>query len=90
MNQDITFPSDGGDTVRDPQFYISPRSEHVLDWFHVAMRLIGMRNMAKGLPDDSYLARVLEDLESVKWYLWHGNISRALDKTRGTLTVPDT
>jgi hypothetical protein len=27
MNQDITFLSDGGDTVRDLQFYISPFSE---------------------------------------------------------------
>ena len=23
---------------------------------------------------------VTEDLESAKWYLWHGNVPRALDK----------
>lgn len=50
MNQDITFLSDGGDTVRDLQFYISPFSEHVLDWFHITMRLTVMMNTAKGLP----------------------------------------
>jgi len=38
MNQTITFLSDGGDTVRDLQFYHTPFSEHVLDWFHITMR----------------------------------------------------
>jgi hypothetical protein len=31
--------SDGGDTVRNLQTYFSPQSKHVLDWFHVMMRL---------------------------------------------------
>lgn len=78
MNQDITFLSDGGDTVRDLQFYISPWSEHVLDWFHVTMRLTVMRNTAKGLPDHDDLQDVPENLGRVKWYLWHGNVFRAL------------
>lgn len=79
MNQDITFLSDGGDTVRDLQFYISPWSEHVLDWFHITMRLTVMKGMAKGLPAQPYLETVLDDLESMKWYLWHGNVFRALE-----------
>ena len=41
FNQAITFLSDGGDTVRDLQFYLSPQAEHVLDWFHVTMLGIG-------------------------------------------------
>jgi hypothetical protein len=82
MNQDITFISDGGDTVRDLQFYISPWSEHVLDWFHVTMRLTVMKNTAKGLPDHEYLHNVPDDLERVKWYLWHGNAFRALELLR--------
>jgi hypothetical protein len=28
MNQQITFLSDGGDTVRDLQLYLSPEGEH--------------------------------------------------------------
>jgi hypothetical protein len=36
MNQQLTFLSDGGDTVRDLQLYLSPEAEHLLDWFHVA------------------------------------------------------
>jgi len=35
MNQQLTFLSDGGDTVRDLQLYLSPEAEHLLDWFHV-------------------------------------------------------
>ena len=78
MNQEITFLSDGGDTVRNLQYYMSPWSEHVLDWFHVTMRLTVMLNTAKGLSEHEFLADVSTDLERVKWYLWHGNVYRAL------------
>jgi hypothetical protein len=78
MNQDITFLSDGGDTVRDLQLYISLFSEHVLDWFHITMRLTVMMNTAKGLPENRFLRDVASDMERVKWYLWHGNVYRAL------------
>lgn len=39
MNQRVTFLSDGGDTVRDLQLYLNPQAEHLLDWFHITMRL---------------------------------------------------
>ena len=42
MNQTITFLSDGGDTVRDLQFDLSPLAKHLLDWFHVTMRITVM------------------------------------------------
>lgn len=78
MNQDITFVSDGGDTVRDLQLYLSPWSEHILDWFHVTMRLTVMMNTAKGLPKGESLDQIPTLLERVKWYLWHGNVYKAL------------
>ena len=78
MNQAITFLSDGGDTVRNLQLYLSPQAEHVLDWFHITMRITVMKQMAKGLPDHEMLKDVEGDLERVKWYLWHGNVFRAL------------
>jgi hypothetical protein len=34
-NQQVTFLSDGGDTVRDLPMYPHPESEHLLDWFHL-------------------------------------------------------
>jgi hypothetical protein len=78
MNQDITFFSDGGDTVRDLQLYLSPQAEHVLDWFHITMRLTVMQQMTKGLAAYEQLVDLETELDRVKWYLWHGNVFRAL------------
>ncbi len=78
MNQAITFLSDGGDTVRNLQLYLSPLAEHILDWFHVTMRLTVMKQMAVSLSAQEHLKTLAEDLDSVKWYLWHGNVYRAL------------
>jgi hypothetical protein len=82
MNQAITFLSDGGDTVRNLQYHMSPVAEHILDWFHVTMRLTVMGNIAKGLPSHEELERVPHDLERIKWFLWHGNAYQALEALR--------
>ncbi|MHC4536387.1 MAG: ISKra4 family transposase [Planctomycetota bacterium] len=78
LNQTITFLSDGGDTVRDLQFYYSPFSEHLLDWFHITMRITVMKQMAKGLPKMEQFEDIEKEIERVKWYLWHGNVFMAL------------
>jgi hypothetical protein len=86
LNQQITFLSDGGDTVRDLQLYLNPQAEHILDWFHVTMRLTVLQQTAKGLPDQikdeeqdyPLRAPVVRDLERLKWYVWHGNVYKAL------------
>ena len=86
MNQQLTFLSDGGDTVRELQLYLNPHAEHLLDWFHLAMRLTVLQQTAKGLPEKirdeevDYPLRdpVMRDLERLKWYLWHGNVYKAL------------
>ena len=79
MNQQVTFLSDGGDTVRQLQLYLNPQAEHLLDWFHVAMRVTVMTQMAKGLEgkDVAIQPAVLKELERSKWYLWHGNVYEA-------------
>jgi len=92
MNQTVTFLSDGGDTVRDLQFYMSPFSEHLLDWFHITMRITVIRQMAKGLPKLKWLKGVEDNLERVKWFLWHGNVFMALqvlDDIEGNLECLD-
>jgi hypothetical protein len=84
MNQQLTFLSDGGDTVRDLQLYLNPQAEHLLDWFHLAMRLTVLQQTAKGLPqairdeEETYELRdvVVRSLERLKWLLWHGNVYR--------------
>jgi hypothetical protein len=38
-NQQVMFVSDGGENVRRVQEYLHPFSEHLIDWFHITMRL---------------------------------------------------
>jgi hypothetical protein len=59
-NPQVTFLSDGADDVRELPLYLSPESEHWLHWFHVAMRLTGMGQLAKGLAGEQ-----AEGLETV-------------------------
>src|SRR5207245_10793610 len=49
MNQDITFLADGNDTLRALQLEMSPQATHILDWFHVTMRLTVLDQYSKGL-----------------------------------------
>ena len=86
MNQQVEFLSDGGEDVRQVQLYLNPEAEHFPDWFHLTMRLTVLIQTAKGLPekvgeDEPYELRsgVLKQLESIKWYLWHGNTFQALN-----------
>jgi hypothetical protein len=80
-NQQVTFLTDGGDDVRELPLYLNPHAEHLLDWFHVTMRLTVLNQMAKsvGSRDNPNLtAELAEELERLKWYLWHGNVFLAL------------
>jgi hypothetical protein len=98
LNQQITFLSDGGDTVRDLPFYLNPQAEHLLDRFHVAMRLTVIQQTAKGLPETTQdeegtyevRAPVIRSLERLKWFLWHGNVYQAvqvIESVEGDLEV---
>jgi hypothetical protein len=80
MNQQVTFLSDGGDTVRELQFYLNPQAEYLLDWFHITMRLTVLNQMAKGSSqlDNLLCADLIKTLTRIKWFLWHGNVFRAL------------
>ena len=75
-NQPVTFLTDGGDTVRNMAQYMAPASEHLLDWFHITMRITVMRQYVKGLshhnPNEGQAADRL--LRQIKGYLWNGNI----------------
>jgi len=39
--------------VRELPFYLNPQAEHLIDWFHITMRLTVMGQMAKGLGGDT-------------------------------------
>ncbi|MGA2190606.1 MAG: hypothetical protein ABSH33_18965 [Steroidobacteraceae bacterium] len=84
-HQPITFVTDGGDTVRSWPKRLHPSAEHVIDWFHIAMRFTVRKQMTKGIsisdadPDDPE-EHPVRRLESAKWHLWHGNVHRSLER----------
>jgi hypothetical protein len=81
-NQQVTFFSDGDETLHKIAEYLNPEAEHILDWFHITMRITVLQQCARGLGRDKANTadeRTLERrVESVKHYLWHGNVERAL------------
>jgi hypothetical protein len=85
MNQQVTFLSDGEESIRDLQYYLNPNAEHILDWFHITMRLTVMKQIAKGINKEDKETginseSILKYLTSIKWCLWHGNVFKALPK----------
>jgi hypothetical protein len=83
-NQQVTFLTDGGQDVRELPLYLTPHAEHLLDWFHITMRLTVMGQMAKSLDSPPNLARkVSEELGRLKCFLWHSNVLRALETIDG-------
>jgi hypothetical protein len=83
-NQDVTFLTDGGEEVRALTERVTPGAEHVLDWFHIAMRLTVLEQYARGVAhhDQTEGDSLLKALSSIKWLLWHGNQYRAQQKTK--------
>lgn len=91
-NQQVTFLTDGGEDIRDLPCYLNAQAEHLLDWFHITMRITVMTNMARSLrpppPDPErelseqlaakLISEVPVELERLKWFCWHGNVFRAL------------
>ena len=60
------------------------KGTHQLDWFHVAMRLTGLGQYAKGLAHCNPIeaAALQHRLERIKWRLWHGDAEEALSRAR--------
>jgi DNA-directed RNA polymerase subunit RPC12/RpoP len=81
MNQQVTFLSDGDEKLRELVFGLNPNTEYLLDWFHITMRITVMNQVAKGLTkrDSETRKYILKDLTSAKWYLWQGNVFKALE-----------
>jgi hypothetical protein len=74
-NQDVNFLTDGGEEIRALTEFVTPASEHALDRFHTTMRVTVLQQYARGIAhhDAAVGARLLADLERIKWLLWNGN-----------------
>ena len=92
----ITILSDGADGPRSlgEEASIGP-THHVLDWFHLSMRIQHVAQAVKGWPDATVKDRRegarLADLvdQHIRWRLWHGQVQRALDLIGDTLEPLD-
>jgi hypothetical protein len=81
----ITVLSDGDAGLRTVQFEVAPKAEHVLDWFHIAMRFEHLLDATQAIRIVAMAAHVsawAHDLATrAKWALWNGQA----DKTLGHL-----
>jgi len=80
MNQDIAFLSDGNDTLCAFQLEMSPQATHILDWFHLTMKLTVLEQYGKGLVqcEAALGEEIREKSTRPKWSLWHGQVDKAL------------
>jgi hypothetical protein len=80
----VTILSDGAEGPRSlgEAASIGP-THHVLDWFHLSMRIQHVAQAAKSWPDTTVDdleagARLTETIERIRWRLWHGQVRRSL------------
>jgi hypothetical protein len=77
----ITVLTDGDVGLRAVQQQVAPEAEHVLDWFHIAMRFTNLQQVAKGvnaLTDGGARRHALDELERAKWRFWNSHRIRGL------------
>src|SRR5437016_4232514 len=82
MNQEITFLSDGNDSLRQLQLEMSPKATHILDWYHLSMKLTVLGQYGKGLVQCEAVlgAAIYNQIERLKWSFWYGQVDKALGK----------
>jgi hypothetical protein len=91
----VTVLSDGAEGPRALGEAASPGpTHHVLDWFHLSMRIQHVDQVAKSWPDVSADdrqtgANLVEIIDRIRWRLWHGQVARGLDLTGETLATLD-
>ena len=61
---------------------MSPQATHILDWHHLTMQLTVLGQYGKGLVQcEAVLGAAIQDqIERLKWSLWHGQVDKALGK----------
>ena len=90
---EVTILSDGADGPRSLGEAASTGTVfHVLDWFHLAMRIQHAAQCASGWPastvsDCRTRARFADAVEHIRWRLWHGQTGRALRLIQRTLAA---
>jgi hypothetical protein len=89
----VTILSDGADGPRSlgEAASVGP-TRHVLDWFHLSMRIQHVAQAAEGWSDASAEdrragTRLSETIARIRWRLWHGRVGRRLDLIGETMVT---
>src|SRR5271168_5059410 len=89
----VTILSDGADGPRSlgESASIGP-THHVLDWFHLSMRIQHVAQVVKSWPDAAAQdceagPRLSETIERIRWRLWHGQVRRGLELIGETMAT---
>lgn len=80
---DVTVISDGAEILKRLPRAMPKPTNHIIDWFHIAMKIQPMQqisdhiarpksNAFEGLPT------IDRDIKAVRWRLWHGRVDRAI------------
>src|SRR6202790_4324190 len=87
----VTILSDGAEGPRSlgEAASVGP-THHVLDWFHLSMRIQHVAQAAGSWPDipaddRKTSARLSETIERIRWRLWHGQVRRGLELIGDTM-----
>lgn len=74
---EITVISDGEECLKRLTGMLPQPATHILDWFHISMKLQPLAQIALTVPEGYGLFE--QDIDRIKWRLWNGQPKRALD-----------
>lgn len=76
----ITVISDGEECLKRLSSMLPQPTTHILDWFHIAMKIQPLAQMAATAPEA--FVSFGDKVERIKWRLWNGQAGRALSLMR--------
>jgi len=80
---EITILSDGAEIMKRLPKALPKPITHIIDWFHIAMKIQPMQQIADHVVScrqvrPGMLAMIDEEIKTLKWKLWHGQVDRAI------------
>jgi hypothetical protein len=75
----VTVLTDGDAGLRAIHQQVAPHADHILDWFHIAMRFSNLQQLAKGInsaADGAKRSHAPAEIDRAKWCLWNGLTER--------------
>ena len=82
---EVTVLSDGAEIMKRLPKALPQPTAHIIDWFHIAMKIQPLQQVADHVAHwrdagNGEMAHIDDDIRSLKWKLWHGQVDRALDQ----------